>query len=173
MKILTQNLSKKLINLILLAVVIAVSGCASSPKYVPHAFSHNGWYDDPVWAKQVDLLAYSYGDQYHMVRREVKSGEQTLGYSSGVNGSMPVGEFLYVKWRIKETGEVIEDKVDLRNRLPNNMFDHRITFVIDGKQLYIYLVTETAKPKDAPVLKTSWSRNNLTYEIYPNRTYKK
>ena len=168
------------IALLLTVTLIALSGCASnlsnntSQKLVAHAFSYNGWYDDPKWANQVDLLAYSYGDQYHMVRRAVKSGEQTLGYNSGVNGSMPVGEFLYVKWRIKATGEEIEDKVDLRNRLPANMFGHRITFVIDGKQLYIYLVTPQGKITDSPpILKTSWSSTYVTYEIYPNNTYKK
>ena len=173
----------RLAVVLLLATLSALSGCATNPsssltanasnsqKLVAHAFSFDGWNDK--WAQKVDLLAYSYGDQYRMVQREVKYGEQTLGYSSGVNGGMPVGEFLYVKWRIKETSEEIEDKVDLRGRLPVNMFDHRITFVIDGKQLYVYLVTEAPKPNSAPVLKTSWSRNNLTYEIYPNNTYKK
>jgi hypothetical protein len=174
MKLITQTYSYRLVNLLLIAVFIALSGCAASPKLVAHSFSYNGRYDDPKWANQVDLLEYSYGDKYHMVRDKVKDGKESAPYSSGVSGSMPVGEFLYVKWRIKETGEVLEDKVDLRNRLPNNMFDHGITFVIDGKQLYIYLVTPQAKKTDAPpILKTTKSRYYVTYEIYPNNTYKK
>lgn len=173
---------QKLAAVFLAATLLVLSGCAnipnasasSSQKLVAHAFGISGWYDDPAWAKQVDLLAYSYGDKYPMVIRSVKYGEQTLGYSGGVNGSMPVGEFLYVKWRVKATGEEIEDKVDLRNRLPANMFEHKITFVIDGKQLYVYLVTPTAKKTDSPpTLKTSDSRFLVTYEIYPNNTYKK
>jgi len=86
---------------------------------------------------------------------------------------MPVGEFLYVKWRIKETGEVLEDRVDLRKRLAPNMFEHKVTFVIDGKQLYVYLITPKAKRvEDPPPLKTFLSRYTVTYEIYPNNTYK-
>jgi hypothetical protein len=174
----------RLAAVILLASLSALSGCAANPgnsltanasnsqKLVAHAFSFDGWNDK--WAQKVDLLAYSYGDQYRMVQREVKYGEQTLGYSSGVNGGMPVGEFLYVKWRIKETGEEIENKVDLRGRLPANMFDHQVTYVIEGKQLYVYLVTPQAKKTDSPpILKTYLSRYTVSYEIYPNNTYKK
>jgi hypothetical protein len=173
---------QKLAALLLATTLLALSGCAnipnasgsSSQKLVAHAFSYNGRYDDPKWANQVDLLEYSYGDKYHMVRDAVKYGKESVPYSSGVNGSMPVGEFLYVKWRIKATGEEFEDKVDLRNRLPDNMFSHTITFVIDGKQLYVYLVTPQGKKTDAPpILKTTQSRYYVTYEIYPNNTYKK
>jgi hypothetical protein len=174
----------RLAAVLLLAALSVMAGCATDPrnspatnvnnnqKLVAHAFSFNGWNDK--WAQKVDLLAYSYGDQYRMVQREVIYGEETLGYSSSVNGSIPVGEFLYVKWRIKETGEEVEDKVDLRSRLPINMFDHRLTFVIDGKQLFIYLVTPQGKKTDAPpILKTTQSRYYVTYEIYPINTYKK
>ena len=178
MKQYSHSIWQRLIAVFLTAIFIAMSGCAtnvsSSPKLVAHEFSFDGRADNLKWANYVDLLEYSYGDKYHMVRDTVKRGKESIPYSSGVNGSMPVGEFLYVKWRIKATGEEIEDKVDLRNRLPANMFGHRITFVIDGKQLYIYLVTPQGKITDSPpILKTSWSSTYVTYEIYPNNTYKK
>lgn len=84
---------------------------------------------------------------------------------------MSIGEFLYVKWRIKETGEVLEDRVDLRPLLPWNMGNHKITFVIDGRQLYVYLVTNQPKPyKSPPILKTYLSKSTVTYEIYPANT---
>jgi len=155
----------------LLLIMLALAACASGPQQIWHKFEINGWNDG--WAKQVDLLEYSYGDQYHMVRRKAKEND-SLGYSSGVNGPMPVGEFLYVKWRIKETGEIVEDRVDLRDKLARNMFDHGVTFVIEGRQLYVYLVTPTPKNEYAePLLKTTKSRYRVTYEIYPNNTYKR
>ena len=164
---------------VLLAVVFALSACATGPKLVAHAFSFDGRNDE--WAAQVDLLEYSYGDQYHMVRNSVTNprspvfkGLAALPPSTSVNGSMPVGEFLYVKWRIKATGEVLEDRVELRNLLPSNMFDHRITFAIDGKQLYVYLVTPTPRDSKQPSpLRTYLARYTVTYEIYPTNTYKK
>jgi hemolysin-activating ACP:hemolysin acyltransferase len=139
-----------------------------------HAFSFDGWFDK--WATEVDLLEYSYGDKYHVVRDKVQPTRISLGYRANVNGAMPVGEFLYVKWRLKSTGEIVETKVDLRPLLPRNMYDQKLTFVIDGTQLYVYLVTPKFKLEwrvmpplvqdqakiymrdDAPVAYVSWAR---------------
>lgn len=178
MKPCKSNILMRLFAAVFLAALFALSACATGPKLVAHAFSFDGRSDK--WAAQVDLLEYSYGDEYRMVRNsvtkprsEVYRGMDALPPSTGVNGSMPVGEFLYVKWRIKETGEVIEDRVDLRDRLPPNMFDHRVTFAIDGKRLYVYLVTPTPRnSKEPSVLKTYLARYTVTYEIYPTNTYK-
>jgi hypothetical protein len=151
--------------------LLVLSACATEPRQAYHSFNFNGWSDG--WAIQVDLLEYSYGDQYHMVRRKAQPGETNLGYGTGVTGLMPVAEFLYVKWRIKATGEVIEQRVDLRNLLPPNMDEHGVTFVIDGKQLYVYLVTPIPKHEsDPPKLKTNLSLFTVTYEIYPTNAYK-
>lgn len=54
------------------------------------------------------------------------------------------------------------------------MEDHGVTFVIDGKQLYVYLVTPKGKrTEDPPPLKTTESRYLVTYEIYPTNTLKR
>lgn len=151
-------------------LIFALSACVISPPQPWHAFSFDGWFDK--WADQVDLLEYQYGDKYQMVHLVVKPGASGLGYVGNVNGPMPVADFLYVRWRIKKTGEILEEKVDLRQRLASNMQKHRVTFVIDGRQLYVYLVTPLPKHKtDPPLLKTYESRYNVTYEIYPNNTY--
>ena len=156
---------------------MAVSACATSPaqpRLVNHAFSFNGKLFGDKWSDTVDLLEYSYGDQYRMVRDKVEPPKERLGPSSGVNGAMPVGDFLYVKWRIKATGEVLDDRVDLRPVLPKDMTRHRVTFVIDGRTLYVYLATPTPKHEDdPPILKTTVSRYYVTYEIYPTNTYAK
>ena len=182
MKNFVSNIWKSLKTVFLITSLLALTACSTgansfanaSQKIVSyHFFSYDGIYDTPESAKQVDLLEYSYGDELRKTHDLVKYGKESLPSGAGFGVNMPAGEFLYVKWRIKATGEEVEYKVDLRDLIPKNMFDLRITFVIDGKQLYVYLVTRLAKPKDAPILKTSWSRNNLTYEIYPNNTYKK
>jgi hypothetical protein len=155
---------------LLVPALTALPGCATVPQVSYHAFEFDGWFDK--WATKIDLLAYSDGDKYSVVRRAVPSENESLGYRTGVNGTMPIGEFLYVKWRVKATGEVVEDKVDLRSRLPADMFQHSITFVIDNKQLYVYLVTPKPAIKGVPELKTYLSDSRLTYEIYPVSTYK-
>jgi hypothetical protein len=55
---------------------------------------------------------------------------------------MRVGKDLYVKWRIKATGEVLEDTVDLQTAWPHSLKDMEIYFIIEGKQLYVYLIKQ-------------------------------
>lgn len=154
----------------ILAAVLCMAmviSCATGPKLVDHTFSFDGWNDN--WAKQVDLLEYRYGDQYNMVQDK---NEEGVGYRTNVNAAMPLAEFLYVRWRLKATGEVIEDRVDLRHRLPKNMVRQELTFVIDGRQLYVYIVTPTLITQILPKapLRTWLSRHNVAYEIYPSPT---
>ena len=157
-----------------LALLTLLTACASGPTLVSHAFSFDGFNDG--WAESIDLLAYAYGDQYHMVRNDIAAprspvfaGLSKLPPGTGVNGPMPVGEFLYVKWRVKATGELREERVDLRGRLPRDMSDHELTFVIDGPQLYVYVVTPVPqKPWGKTAThRTSISAFRVTYEVFP------
>lgn len=171
-----MNNIKKLLALWLLALLTLLSACASAPTLVTHQFTFSGHADK--WAQQVDLLEYSYGDQYHMVRDSVDKPQyplkpgQTLPKGTGVNGPMPVGEFLFVKWRLNSSGEVLQERVDLRPLLPRDMSGHTLTFVIDGRQLYVYLVTPKAKKTGSPpILRTYLSQFTETYELHPTNTY--
>jgi hypothetical protein len=129
-------LLKRLRFLVALLLAVVLIACASGPTQVFHSFQFDGRYDGHPntegkyegWGKDIDLLAYSYGDQYAMVRNSLENarygtslyqGKTSLPYSSGVSGPMPEGDFLYVKWRIKATREVFEDRVNLKGRLPN------------------------------------------------------
>jgi hypothetical protein len=76
----------------------------------------------------------------------LKEGRSLQG--AGIRGEMRRGDFLYVKWRIKSTGQVYEDIVDLRHRLPADITNHRIHFIIKGPQLYVYLITPERRPPD-------------------------
>lgn len=156
--------------LALAGLLLALTGCASGQgaKLVNHSFNFNGRNDG--WQQSIDLLEYSYGDQYVMVRRKAAEGD-TLGPQAGVSGPMPVGDFLYVRWRLKSSGEQVEQRVDLRDRLPRDMTDHELTFVVEGRQLFVYVVTPERKKAygEPPVLRTWRSNFAKAYEIYPNR----
>jgi hypothetical protein len=159
----------RLFHALCLALLIGIAACATGPRMANHAFWFDGYFDK--WSNQVDLLEYSYGDQYRMVRDKVKPPRERLRPQALVSGTIPIGEFLYVKWRIKATGEVREDRVDLRPLLLRDMNNTKLTFVIDDRQLYIYLVTD--KPRDHTLpqpLKTFLSVTHITYELYPNNT---
>lgn len=163
-----QRVQQALRRWLMLGLLVVVAGCATGPKVVSHSFNYDGFNDK--WADKVDLLAYSYGDQYPKVRGKAAQGE-TLGAQGNVNGPIPIGEFLYVQWRIKATGEVLEQRVDLRDRLPLDMTDHGLTFLIDGRQLYVYVTTPaTQQPWGKTATHRTWhSKYNVTYEIFPTR----
>lgn len=152
----------------LLCVLLA--GCtAPGGKQVNHVFQYDGIFDK--WAENVDLLEYQYGDQYQKTQRKAGPNESALGPRAGVIGSMPVGTFLYVKWRVKASGRTFEERVDLQALLPRELTDRRITFVIEGERLRVFLVTPRPKSASAPpVLATYLSRNLVTHEIYPTNT---
>ncbi|MBL0420469.1 hypothetical protein JI739_08955 [Ramlibacter sp. AW1] len=147
-----------------LLLAVALAACATRPHVVAHGFTFDGW--DDHWYPQITVLEYAYGDKYHMTRKKNENG---LPPGTSVFGDMPVAKFLYVRWRLKATGQTFEERVDLRDRLPADLSGHDITFVIDGSQLYVFVVTPeqikvrlTKRP-----LKTWWSTHRVSYEIFP------
>lgn len=134
--------------LAVLAIACTLTACASGPKVVDHSFG----FDIRSASPEVEVLDYRYGDSKLPVRAPewaVKEGRPL--YFNAVTGPMRVGDFLYVKWRIKETGQVLEDNVDLRQRLPNDIKDRRVYFDIQGQQLYVYLISrEKLTPNPCP-----------------------
>lgn len=159
------------------AMLSLLLACATGPREVWQKFTFDGGYDK--WADTADLLEYEYGNGYRMVKDSVSNprglvykGGLSLPPQTGINGPMPVGEFLFVRWRVKATGQVYEERVDLRNRLPADMKDHGLTFVIDGPQLYVYVITPRPKPYyGAPPITRTWhSKHDYTYEIFPQLT---
>jgi hypothetical protein len=181
---------KRLRFVVALFFTVALVACASGPKVALHTFTCNGYSDSNKWIQKVDLLAYSYGDQGPNQLRDTVENSRTkwlldnVGKTSlscgGVGGYIPVGDFLYVKWRIKETGEVLEERVDLKDRLPQQMGHHTLTFSVDERQLHVYVVTPFPRydPKLPnteriagvyPTTHLTWQSKQLwTYEIYPN-----
>lgn len=130
-----RTFSRAFIVLTLLALV----GCAFNPSLVDHSFS----FDASRESNDVEVLNYKYGNSKthstHPSEASLKGGEVRQG--ANVSGEMLRGDFLYVKWRIKSTGEVFEDTVDLRSRLPVNIKNYRIHFIIKGPQLYVFLIS--------------------------------
>ena len=94
-------------------------------------------------------------------------------------GAMPRGDFLYVKWRIKDSmkpGEYVgdfQDRVDLKSRLPVDISDCGIHFVVKEQQLYVYLIPPPgvwpagAMRSSAPA---SMSAFLLQHQIYPDQS---
>lgn len=153
--------------LFVLFAMFSIAACASGPEVVDHAFSFDTRVDNQ---NDVEVLDYRYGDSKLPVRaaeENVKAGKQFM--VAGVHGPMLRGSFLYVKWRIKTTGQVYEDTVDLRNRLPADITDCRIHFLVRGPQLYVYLITPKKRAKDEPPNGPEMYDYKKTLTIYPDQ----
>lgn len=170
--------------LLIALAVTALSACASGPHLVDHSFEFDARRDSP----DVEILDYRYGTSNHPGARgcpKQYSHCDKIPHSAGITGEMLLGDDLFVKWRIKLTGEVYEDTVDLRGRLPADMKNQRIRFIVSGPQLFIYLISqEKLNPNPCPPreelrrLKTSESAYDKVFsyycdlkivQIYPNQ----
>lgn len=92
------------------------------------------------------MLDYSYGSSYLPVRPSRSAvAEGRTFVSANVHGPMARGDSLYVKWRDRKSGKVLEETVDLAGRLPANLEGERIHFVVKGTQLYVYLISRVRR----------------------------
>ena len=105
-------------------------------KVVNHGFEFNAATD----SDDIEVLNYEYSKRKPSRDQLLGVGGNRIAQASHIYGGFPVGDFIYMKWRIRSTGEVFEDRVNLRGRLPSDITDHKIYCVIDGKQLYVLLI---------------------------------
>lgn len=118
----------------------------------------------------VEVLDYVYGtpncptiSNSEVMRQRGKSNQIDNQF-----GSIRRAEKLYVKWLIKSTGQVYEDTVDLKRRLPKDMTNNRIHFSVKSSQLYVYLVTPDKRSPDMPPNGPKEFQEQKTITIYPD-----
>lgn len=103
---------------------------------VNHGFEFNAHIDSP----DVEILNYEYSTRKPHREDLMGVDGNRVGQASHIAGGFPRGDFVYMKWRLRSTGEEFEERVDMRNRLPVNIKDKKIYCVIDGSRLYILLI---------------------------------
>ena len=120
-------------------LALTLMACAVPSASTSHTFSFDALRD----SKDVEVLQYRYGDDGGFETRstatEILAGKPVL--SANTTGEILVGKDLYVKWRIKSTGQILEDTVDLRSRIPFSIKRHNLRFIIEGNRLYVYLIS--------------------------------
>ena len=118
----------------------------------------------------IEILDYFYGTpncpSFSNPIRLKERGESQQ--SESTIGPLRRYEKLYVKWRIKSTGQEYSDTVDLRKRLPMDMTNHKVHFSVKGSQLYVYLITPEIRPPDMPANGPREFQEYKTLTIYPN-----
>ena len=139
-----MNTLKHFVRTVFFIALLVLAGCASNPELVRHGFSFDFLSDSP----EAELLDYRYGTSNYGKSELGSHGKVSQG--GGIYGALRRGDELYVKWRLKQTGEVFEQTVDLKSRLPENIEDARVYFMVRGPQLYVYLITAEKRPKNEP-----------------------
>ena len=145
---------------------LLLTACASGPELVNHAFGFSAATDSPNY----EILTYRYGAGRGLSQSSDESIRQ-FGRSNqwtGINGPMPLGDSLYVKWRNKTTEQVFEKTVDLKPLLPRDMTHQRIHFVVAEGEVFVYLkdMTRYAKPSD-PIVGPFKVQVFVTRQIHP------
>jgi hypothetical protein len=155
------------VRLSALLLILSLPACISNPGLAMHSFGFDAIQDSP----DIEILDYRYGDSKQPGARapEWAVKENRLSQGASTHGEMLVGNVLYVKWKIKDTGAIHEDTVILINRLPANMKDHQIYFIVRREQLYVYLITPERRTPDMPENGPRHTRRYYkTITIYPN-----
>ncbi|WP_420475333.1 hypothetical protein [Noviherbaspirillum sp. ST9] len=149
----------------LLAVAFALVSCVATSRLINHSFGFDMRKDD----QDAEVLDYRYGDSNVLTRADQwRVAEGKPFYAEAISGRMPRGDQLYVKWRILSTGKVFEDAVDLRKRLPSEIEDHKLYFMVEGSQLYVYLISPDLRPKELPPIGPRTYSYRKTIMIYPD-----
>lgn len=122
---------------------------------IRHTFAFDTIHDSP----DIEVLDYQYGSsrQFATFADKERIALGQVFPANHISGYMPRGEFLYVKWRIKSTDQVFEDRVDLNSRLPEELEGLELRFVIHGPQLYVFLTWPwDGKPYERELLKNKY-----------------
>jgi hypothetical protein len=144
------------------ALIVCLSGCAS-PGYAFHSFS----FGDRGENQGVEIIDYQYGSSGVLFTRpEPLNGR--VPQNGGTTGNMPVGEFLYVKWREAGSDAVREKRVELKSRLPRDMNHKRLHFLIDNSQLHVYVVSERLRSPTSSPCPLRTYRIFQCEELYPS-----
>ena len=124
--------------------------------------------------RDMEVLDYQFGNTKRVMTQMATSYIiQDLGTQRLSAGEyIPKPEFVYVKWRNMETGEVFEERADLTGRLPDGLDDYEITFFVKGPQHYVYLISPIydRRPADWPKGPIEGYYYLKQWELYPNPT---
>lgn len=121
-----------------------------------YGFEFDGYEDG--WHQPNDLLALYYGYPEHTLYFDSPPGYDGLEPRTVVDGLR--AELLYVKWRVRATGEIHEEHVDLKSRLAG-IRHYDLRMAIKNGRVYVY---------DLIVDKIRGQKYYKYCELYPENT---
>jgi hypothetical protein len=166
--------------LFIFIIQFALQSCAwGGQTMVFHSFSFDTLEDSPG----IEVLDYQYGGhnkeyddsgQVGIRAEKERVARGDVFNAQGTGGVMPRAAFLYVKWRIKESGQVYEDRVDLTTRLPADITHCGIHFVVKGPRLYVYLIPPPGVWPALAIRRAATDKKVAAYlkehQIYPDQS---
>jgi hypothetical protein len=142
-------------------------GCAVGPKKALHGFS----YDAVFEMENVEIvdLRYGSGPSFPPRTRCVPVREDGAKCIQRMAATLlpEVAETLWVKWKLKSSGEVFEDTISLTKWHPYISDGMNIFFVIREKQLSLYLDTRQPRPAGWPRYPNVRQDYFKVYQLYP------
>lgn len=146
------------------SIVLAVS-CQASEQIVDHSFEFDALRDSPG----VQILDFRYGESTNPGTRNpaylLRQGRSLQRTST--TGPMERADSLYVKWRVIDENRTYEETVDLRKRLPKDLTDWKVYFVVQGSQLHVYLVSREPRKSGAVPVGPARYQDRTVLTIYP------
>jgi hypothetical protein len=148
-----------------LALIGLLGGCATA-DVVEHGFSFNARWDSP----NVEILDFRYGRSTYLATmgRAPTNEDRPSKQGTGIYGVIPRPDKLFVQWRLKDSGAVHEDTVDLKQRLPADIKAHEVYFIVMGPQLCVYLVSPNLRARGAPASPLRKYDLRVVNIIYPD-----
>jgi hypothetical protein len=126
--------------LLLMTLVICLSACATGGPVYSQGFRFEA-------NTTAQILDYAYGNNGAPLMLGTSNADHELMKEGRTHSVTPVNmdgyfgrrEYLYVKWRDNASGQVFEEKVDLRDKIPRAPENYSLNFEVWGKNLWVYL----------------------------------
>lgn len=185
-ELIAKNVQRVMRRISVVFLFLVLTACAGGPNAQNELVFHSFEFDVSQDSPNAELIDYRYGSSRDVgvANTESQRLRGTSRQRASMSGGMHRGDDLYVKWRLKDTGKVYEDTVDLKSRLPRSIKRQNIYFIIDGEQLYVYLISfdpvrgyltkDEAEADNRAMEKTRhkslryYARNDVV-QVYPDR----
>jgi hypothetical protein len=162
-----RSLKHAALPLLAVGVLMIVMGCAIGPKKALHGLEFDAVFN----MTDIEIIDYKYGDgPAFPIRTRCRpkvTPTDKCAQSESANLLTEIGETLYVKWKIKSTGEILDDTIIMKKVLPDDINGMKLFFYIKQRQLYLFLDTRLPKPKGWPEYEVMGYQYYKNYQLYP------
>jgi hypothetical protein len=149
-----------------LLLITGIQACAVTTVPEWHSFEFDAVFE----MNDIEIVDFRYGNGPAFPIRTrcmpVSEREDKCLQGTSANLLTEIGETLWVKWKIKSSGLVFEDTIEIKKLLPKSINGMTIFFIIRDKQLSLYLNTFQPRPPVWPVY-PGVRKSGKIYQLYP------